>query len=81
MLTLPLIFILIANAVVVLPILVVYAVDVDDALVAIAGVPGNLDNSLIRTGRNRGMAETSGKFLLLSVAATMAARILRIVRR
>ena len=81
MLTLPLIFILIANAVVVLPILVVYAVDVDDALVAIAGVPGNLDNSLIRTGRNRGMAETSGKFLLLPVAATMAARILRIVRR
>ena len=72
MLTLPLILILIANTVIVSPVLVVDAIDVDDALIAGARPSSDLDYALVRTRLNRGLAQTSSKFLLLPFAATMA---------
>ena len=86
MMALPLIFILIAETVIVgvCPVLVVDAVDVDYALVAVARLPSDLDYALVRTScLNRGLAQTtSAKFLLLPpFTAAMPARILRIIVR
>ena len=56
MLTLSLILILIANTVIVCSVLVVDAVDVDDALIAGARPPSDLDYPLVRTRLNRRLA-------------------------
>ena len=80
MLTLPLILILISNTVIVSPVLVVDAIDVDDALIAGARSPSDLDDPLVRARLNRGLAQTSSKFLLLPFPAAMAAGVLRVLR-
>ena len=56
MLTLSLILILIANTVIVCSVLVVDAVDVDDALIAGTRPPSHLDYPLVRTRLNRRLA-------------------------
>lgn len=79
MLTLPLILILIANTVIVSPVLVVDAIDVDDALIAGARPPSDLDDPLVRARLNRGLTETSSKSLLLPFPAAVAAGVLRVL--
>ena len=79
MLTFPLVLILIANTVIVCTVLVVHAVDVDDALIAGARSPSDLDDPLVRARLNRGLAQTSSKFLLLPFPAAMAAGVLRVL--
>ena len=79
MLTLPLILILIAKSVIVCTVLVVDAVDVDDALIAGARPPSDLNYTLVRASLNRGLAQTSSKFLLLPFPAAVAAGVLRVL--
>ena len=80
MLTLSLILILIAKTVIVCTVLVVDAVDVDDALIAGARPPSDLNYALVRARLNRRLAQTLSKFLLLPFPAAVAAGVLRVLR-